>query len=88
MLIIEQDKFMSPNEALDYVLELYDIKTQEVSNKSGVHKSIISKFRNGHSDMGTEKLQKILKILPPNVTHHFYMLYLYDGEGKKLKDKV
>lgn len=44
-------KFMSPNEALDYVLELYDIKTQEVSDKSGVHKSVISKFRNGHSDI-------------------------------------
>ena len=79
---------MSPNEALDYVLELYDIKTQEVSDKSGVHKSVISKFRNGHNDIGAKNLQKILKILPAHVTHHFNMLYLYGDEEKKSKLKV
>lgn len=71
---------MSPNEALDFVFDLYGIKNEEVAKKSGVHKSIISKYRNGHSDMGTEKLQKILRVLPIKATVHFNAIFVYGIE--------
>ena len=68
---------MSPNEALDIIFDLYGIKNEDIVKKTGVHKSIISKYRNGHNDMGTKKLQKILQVLPPQAAQHFNMLYLY-----------
>lgn len=71
---------MTPNEALDKIFVLYGIKNEDIAKVSGVHKSIISKYRNGRSDMGTQKLQRILKALPPKAMDHFKMLYFYDIE--------
>ena len=83
---------MSPNEALDRVFDFYKIKNEDIAKKTGVHKSIISKYRNGHSDMGTHKLQKILRVIPPQAAQHFSMLWLYDidvvdnlNEGRRQK---
>ena len=74
---------MSPNEALDFIFDLYEIKNEEVAKKSGVHKSIISKYRNGRSDMGTEKLQKILRVLPVEAAAHFNALFVYGIKPNK-----
>ena len=79
---------MSPSEAFDYVLEIYKINNQEVCELSGVSKSVVSKFRNGKSDISSKNLQKILKSLPAKVTQHFYMLYLIDEPEKKNSIKV
>ena len=77
---------MSPNEALDFIFDLYEIKNEEVAKKSGVHKSIISKYRNGRSDMGTEKLQKILRVLPTKAIAHFNAIFVYGIEpGQSLE---
>lgn len=69
---------MSPSDAFDYVLEKYKISNQQVCEMSGVSKSVVSKFRNGKSDISSTNLQKILKSLPAKVTQHFNMLYLID----------
>ena len=77
---------MSPSEALNYVLELYEIKTQELADKSDVHKSIISKFRNGRSDISAKNLQKIVKALPPEARTHFNMLFSF-AEADRVAEK-
>ena len=48
---------MTPNEALKFVLETYNVKPQQLADKSGVNKSIISKFLNGRSDIHAANLQ-------------------------------
>ena len=79
---------MSPNETLDFIFDLYGIKNEEVAKKSGVHKSIISKYRNGRSDMGTEKLQKILRVLPTKAIAHFNAIFVYGIEPDQSLESV
>ncbi len=81
---------MTPNEALEIVLELYDIKPQKLSQDSGVHKSIISKYLSGR-DMHTHNLQKIVQALPPDARSHFTMLFSFSNNKiaeKSNKSKV
>ena len=69
---------MTPNEALSYVIEAYNLKPQKLAEDSGVHKSMISKFINGRGDIHSGNLQKIVKALPPQARTHFGMLFSFD----------
>ena len=71
---------MTPNEAFKFVLDTYDIKPQQLANKSGVNKSIISKFINGRSDIHATNLQKIVLALPPEARTHFNMLFSFSKD--------
>jgi hypothetical protein len=80
---------MSPNEAFDFVMTHYQINADEISQISGIHKSAISKFRNGRHSMNSDNLQKLIKSLPPKVIAHFNALTFYnDDEEKKSELKT
>ena len=80
---------MSPNEAFDFVMTHYQINADEIAQTSGIHKSAISKFRNGHHAMNSDNLQKLIKSLPPKVIAHFNALPFYsDAAGTKSEPKV
>ncbi len=68
---------MSPNEAFDYVLNKYQISADDIAEKSGIDKSAISKFRNGHHEMRSNNLQKLIRALPPEARTHFNMLFSF-----------
>lgn len=70
---------MTPNEAFDYVLNLYKVSAEEVARISGINKSAISKFRNGKHQMNSDNLQKIVQALPPDARSHFTMLFSFSN---------
>lgn len=70
---------MTPNEALKFVLETYNVKPQKLADDSGVNKSIISKFINGHSDIHSSNLQKLVLALAPDARTHFNMLFSFSN---------
>ncbi len=77
---------MSPNEAFDFVLREYKLNADDIARESGIHKSAISKFRNGKHEMNSGNLQKLVKALPPQARTHFNMLFSFDNgdESKKM----
>jgi DNA-binding Xre family transcriptional regulator len=80
---------MSPNQAFDFVMTHYQINADEIAQASGIHKTAISKFRNGHHAMNSDNLQKLIKSLPPKAIAHFNVLAFYsDAEEKKSELKV
>ena len=70
---------MLPNEALDKVLEIYKISAADISRATGLDKTVISKYRNGHQDIGSKKLQQIILSLPPEAKTHYHLLFAYDN---------
>lgn len=76
---------MTPNEAFDFVLTQYDVNADEVSKKSGIDKSAISKFRNGKHSMNSNNLQKVVRALPFQARAHFNMLFSFGDEIKQSK---
>lgn len=78
---------MFPNEAFEEVIKQYKITQQELANKSGVDKGVISRFINGISDIKTSNLQKLVKALPPQARAHYYLLFSYD-DAKKSNDII
>lgn len=80
---------MSPNEAFDFVMTHYQINADEIAQASGIHKTAISKFRNGHHAMNSDNLQKLIKSLPPKAIAHFNVLAFYsDAEEQNSQLKV
>jgi DNA-binding Xre family transcriptional regulator len=80
---------MSPNEAFDFVMTHYQINADEIAQTSGIHKTAISKFRNGHHAMNSDNLQKLIKSLPPKAIAHFNALTFYsDNNEDKKNNKV
>lgn len=75
---------MLAHEAFDYILEEYKISAKEISELSGIDKSVISRFRNGHTDISTNRLQKLIQSLPPQAKAHFYMLFSFNTKEEKV----
>lgn len=75
---------MSPNEAFDYVIKQYNLNAEEISRKSGIHKSAISNFRNGKHQMTSDNLQKLVQALPPQANAHFWMLFSFSEDEEKV----
>lgn len=69
---------MSPNEAFDYVLNEYHVNADELARLSGIHKSAISKFRNGKHEMKSGNFQKLIRALPAQAKAHYCMLFSFD----------
>ena len=76
---------MSPNEAFDFVLKEYKLNADDIARESGIHKSAISKFRNGKHEMNSGNLQKLVQALPPEARTHFNMLFSFKNTNKVAK---
>jgi plasmid maintenance system antidote protein VapI len=82
------EKLMLPNEAFVEVIEKYNLNQQELVNKSGVDKGVVSRFINGKSDITSRNLQKLVMALPPQAKAHYYMLYSFENDlNSKLVSK-
>lgn len=68
---------MKASEAFDYVLTHYKIKARDIAEKTGKSETDISKFRNGHRNIGVDLLQEFVQALPQEAKVHFHMLCLY-----------
>jgi transcriptional regulator with XRE-family HTH domain len=79
---------MTPNEAFDYVLNEYQVSADEIARISGLHKSAISKFRNGKHQMNSDNLQKLVQALPPEARSHFTMLFSFSSTKVAEKDNT
>jgi transcriptional regulator with XRE-family HTH domain len=63
------------SQAFDLTLKDFEIKASEFAVKSGVSESDISRFRNGKTDVGYQKVQKLLSALSPLELDYFWLLF-------------
>jgi len=59
-------------DALNATLKHFEITAKELSAKSGVAESSISRYRRGERDMQAESLERMLEVLPPAARYYFY----------------
>lgn len=59
-------------DALNATLKHFEITAREVSLKSGVTESSISRYRRGERDIQVESLERMLDVLPPEARYYFY----------------
>ena len=69
---------MEMNEAFDLTLKNFGIKAVEIADLSGVDQADVSRFRNGKTDVGYKKVQKLLLALTPIQLDYFWLLFRCD----------
>jgi predicted transcriptional regulator len=63
---------MDMRQAFNLTLDVMKIKASEIARSSGVAESDISKFRNGHTDCGYQKVQRMIEVLSPAAQDYFW----------------
>lgn len=59
-------------DALNATLKHFDITAKELSAKSGVAESGISRYRRHERDIQAESLERMIAALPPDARYFFY----------------
>jgi hypothetical protein len=70
---------MDIHEAFDLTVKKFKLKAVDIAALSGVAATDISKFRNGHQKIQSDKLQKILMAMPETARQYFWVV-LNSGE--------
>lgn len=73
---------MQYRQALNKTLEVFSVKASEISERSGVEESRLSKFRNGHHDLRSEALQSVVNSLPGTAKAYFYALAMSENPSE------
>lgn len=66
---------METNQAFAETIRRFKIQIADISRETGIAQESLSRFKNGHSDIKSKNLQKILKSLPPYAQEYFYTLW-------------
>jgi predicted transcriptional regulator len=63
---------MSFNQALDKTLDHFGISGKWLAKQSGLSQQMISGFRQGHQQVRSDSLEKMIRHLPMEAQQHFY----------------
>ncbi len=66
---------METHEAFSETIRRFKISLAEISRKTDISQATLSRFKNGHNDLGSRNLQKILCALPAYAREYFYTLW-------------
>ena len=66
--------------ALNEALHRFNVSITDLAERSGVNRTQISKFVNGHSSMTVRNLEPLIEALPSEARDYFFQL----AQGKKL----
>lgn len=68
---------MDTYQAFAQTVEKFNLNVAEISRKTGISESSLSKFRNGKVDMSTKRFAKVLKALPLSAQLFFFSLWTH-----------
>lgn len=63
---------MHYRDAFNEAINLFKLKAADLAERSGVGTNQISRFRNGHADIKSETLQKLVDAFPDAARAYFY----------------
>jgi hypothetical protein len=63
-----------PQDALDLTLKLFKINASKLSEAAGLHKSVISRYRNKRQGLEADTFVEILRALPKDARDFYYNL--------------
>ncbi len=66
---------METHEAFAETIRRFRIPIAEISRETGIAQESLSRFKNGHSDIKSKNLQKVLRALPPYAQVYFCTLW-------------
>ena len=66
---------METHQAFAETIRRFSISLAEISRKSDISQATLSRFKNGHNDLGSRNLQRILHALPVYAREYFYTLW-------------
>lgn len=72
---------MDYREAFNKTLEMFEIRASDLSERSGVDPSRLSKFRNGHHDLRSGALANLINALPSDARAYYYLLVMSNGSS-------
>lgn len=73
---------MSPQEAFDMTLKVFNIKAADIAKATGIAESSISSYRHKQRDMGSTALVEMIRALPLTAQLHFWGLCMSDSSPK------
>jgi hypothetical protein len=71
---LNKNKHMNTSKAFALTLEKFEIKASELSKRSGIDQQEISRFRNGHKDIVSQRLMMLIKAMPLHAQVYFWSL--------------
>lgn len=66
---------METHQAFAETIKIFKISLAEISRKTDISPATLSRFKNGHQEIGANNLQKVLKVIPPYAREYFYTLW-------------
>lgn len=73
-----------PQDALDITLRLFKLNASKVSEAAGLHKSVISRYRNKRQGLEADTFIEILRALPKDARDFYYSLITEQQENEDL----
>lgn len=68
---------MDTYQAFSQTVERFNLNVAEISRKTGISESSLSKFRNGKVDMSTKRFAKVLNAMPLSAQLFFFSLWTH-----------
>lgn len=69
---------MNMSKAFDQTLIAFEIKASDLAERSGVHESDISRFRNGKTNVGHKKIEQLLSAFTDTQLDYFWFVLKHD----------
>jgi|GEM_PF-1772175 len=82
-LIMRKVNTISLRHALDLTLKEFQVSRVSITQASGISESSLSRFLAGSTDLGTERLQKVLNGLPIEAQSFYFALLNPGGRDGK-----
>lgn len=70
-----------PQDALDLTLKLFKINASKLSEAAGLHKSVVSRYRNKKQGLEADTFVEILRALPKDARDFYYSLITESQES-------